>query len=151
METAKITLIETVIGIWLIAAVVVAGGIFFVPNPLSYTLGEIVGSATASLMMLHLYRNIDMEMDMPRKRAVTHARITSAVRSVLEILVLAGSFFISEWVLPYTVLAGLFGRKFAVLLVPVMERVRTGREKNSEQQKGENITVLSDEKEEDEE
>lgn len=130
MKTAKISLLEVIIGIWLLAVLVILAGVFFVTNPLSYVLGEVVGSATASLMMLHLYRSLDIELDLPEKKAVNHAKFTSVVRSLIEIAVLAGSFFIAEWVMPYTVLAGLLARKFAAMLVPLMERIRT-RGKNA--------------------
>lgn len=124
MKAAKISLLEVVAGIWLIAVVVILAGVFFVPNPLAYVLGEIAGSATSSLMMVHLYRSLDVELDLPESRAVNHARFTSVLRSLIEIGVLAGSFFIPDWVLPYTVLAGLLARKFAAMLVPLMERIR---------------------------
>lgn len=124
METAKITLIEVIIGIWMLAALVILGGVWFVPNPLAYALGEVVGSLTASLMMLHLYHTLSYELDLAQKQATNHARIMISLRTVIEIAVLVGSFYIAEWVLPYTVLAGLFGRKFAPLLVPLMERLR---------------------------
>ena len=130
MKTAKISLLEVIIGIWLLAILVIFAGVFFVSNPLSYVLGEVVGSATASLMMLHLYRSLDIELDLPEEKAVNHAKFTSVVRSLIEIAVLAGSFFIAEWVMPYTVLAGLLARKFAAMLVPLMERIRT-RGKNT--------------------
>lgn len=130
MKTAKISLLEVIIGIWLLAILVIFAGVFFVSNPLSYVLGEVVGSATASLMMLHLYRSLDIELDLPEKKAVNHAKFTSVVRSLIEIAVLAGSFYIAEWVMPYTVLAGLLARKFAAMLVPLMERIRT-RGKNT--------------------
>lgn len=133
MKAAKISLLEVVVGIWLLAAVVIAAGVFFVPNPLAYVLGEIVGSATSSLMMLHLYRSLDIELDLSEKRAVNHAKLTSVIRSVIEIAVLAGSFLVSEWILPYTVLAGLLARKFAAMLVPLMERIRTRGEKTENQ------------------
>lgn len=115
-------MIETIIGIWILAAVVIAAGVWFVPQPLSYVLGEVVGSATASLLMLHMYRSIDIELDLPEKKSVNHARIMIMFRSLIELCVLFGSFYIEQWVLPYTVLAGLFGRKFAPMLVPVMEK-----------------------------
>jgi hypothetical protein len=125
MNAAKISLLEVIAGIWLIAAVVILAGVFFVPNPLAYVLGEIVGSAVSSLLMLHLYRSIDVELDLTaKKRAIWHARLTSIVRSLLEIAVLTASCFLSEWVLPYTVLAGFLARKFAVMLVPAMEHIR---------------------------
>lgn len=124
METAKISLWEVIIGIWLLAVVVVAAGVWFVPNPLAYVLGEVVGSITASGMMLHLYHSIDIELDLPEKKAASHSRVTGIVRSLIEIAVLFGSFFVARWVLPYTVFAGLLARKAAALMVPCMERVR---------------------------
>ena len=107
METAKISLWEVIIGIWILAIVVILGGIFFVPEPLPYALGEIAGSITASGLMVHLYRSIDIELDLPEKKAVSHSRAMGLVRSAIEIGVLVGSFFLSKWVMPYTVLAGL--------------------------------------------
>ena len=104
METAKISLWEVIIGIWILAIVVILGGIFFVPEPLSYALGEIAGSITASGLMVHLYRSIDIG-------------------------VLVGSFFLSKWVMPYTVLAGLLARKAAALMVPWMEKIRLRKKK----------------------
>ena len=53
METAKISLWEVIIGIWILAIVVILGGIFFVPEPLSYALGEIAG-ITYKKAMLYL-------------------------------------------------------------------------------------------------
>ena len=94
METAKISLWEVIIGIWILAIVVILGGIFFVPEPLSYALGEIAGSITASGLMVHLYRSIDIELDLPEKKAVSHSKAMGLVRSTIEIGVLVGSFFL---------------------------------------------------------
>ena len=117
------------IGIWILAIVVILGGIFFVPEPLSYALGEIAGSITASGLMVHLYRSIDIELDLPEKKAVSHSRAMGLVRSAIEIGVLVGSFFLSKWVMPYTVLAGLLARKAAALMVPWMEKIRLRKKK----------------------
>ena len=129
METAKISLWEVIIGIWILAIVVILGGIFFVPEPLPYALGEIAGSITASGLMVHLYRSIDIELDLPEKKAVSHSRAMGLVRSAIEIGVLVGSFFLSKWVMPYTVLAGLLARKAAALMVPWMEKIRLRKKK----------------------
>lgn len=137
MKIARISLIEVIIGIWLIAVVVILAGVFFVSNPLAYIAGEIVGSATASGMMLHLYHSIDIELDLPEKKAVNHARIAGAVRSLLEIAILFASFFVSGWVSPYTVLAGLLARKIAALMVPFMEKIRTRGNKTETQAESE--------------
>lgn len=124
METAKISLWEVVIGIWFLAAAVIVAGVFFVPNPLAYVLGELVGSATATGLMLQLYWSIDVELDLPEGKAANHSRIMGTMRSIIEIGVLFGSFFVAEWILPYTVFAGLLARKAAALMVPFMERLR---------------------------
>lgn len=135
METAKISLWEVIIGIWFLAVAVIVAGVFFVPNPLAYVTGEIVGSATATGMMLHLYHSIDIELDLPEKKAANHSRVMGTVRSIIEIVVLFGSFFVAEWVLPYTVFAGLLARKAAALMVPFMERLRMHFVNQTESQK----------------
>lgn len=132
MQTAKISLIEVLAGIWVLAVAAILAGVFVVKNPLAYALGEIVGSITSSLMMIHLYCNLEIELDLPEKKAVNHSRFMSALRSLIELGVLAGSFYISRWVLPYTVLAGLFGRKLAALAVPLIERKRYEIQKKGE-------------------
>ena len=139
LTLAEVTLIEVIAGIWVLAAIVILAGIFFVSNPLAYALGEIVGSITSSLMMIHLYRSLEIELDLPEKNAVNHSRLMSALRSVIELGVLAGSFYISRWVLPYTVLAGLFGRKLAALAVPLFEEGKKAfdRRRYKIQEKGE--------------
>ena len=137
MKIARISLIEVFIGIWLISIVVSLAGVFFVSNPLAYILGEIVGSATASGMMLHLYHSIDIELDLPEKKAVNHSRVAGTLRSVIEAAVLFASFFVSGWVSPYTVLAGLLARKIAALMVPFMEKIRTRGNKTETQAQSE--------------
>lgn len=77
----------------------------------------------------HLYRSIDIELDLPEKKAVSHSRAMGLVRSTIEIGVLVGSFFLSKWVMPYTVLAGLLARKAAALMVPWMEKIRLRKKK----------------------
>ena len=133
MKMARISLLEVIIGIWLLAVIVIFAGVFFVPAPLAYVLGEIVGSATASAMMLHLYRSIDIELDLPEQKAVNHSRLAGTIRSVIEVAVLFASFWLAEWISPYTVLAGLLARKIAALMVPWMEKIRTRGNKTETQ------------------
>lgn len=133
MKMARISLLEVIIGIWLLAVIVIFAGVFFVPAPLAYVLGEIVGSATASAMMLHLYHSIDIELDLPEQKAVNHSRLAGTIRSVIEVAVLFASFWLAEWISPYTVLAGLLARKIAALMVPWMEKIRTRGNKTETQ------------------
>lgn len=129
MKTARTSLLEVIAGIWILAGIVILAGVFFVANPLAYVLGEIAGSLTATLMMVNLYRCIDIEMDLPEKKAVNHSRIMSVFRNLTELAVLAGSMFIPQWVMPYTVFAGMLGRKAAALCVPLYENRKMRRKK----------------------
>ena len=136
MNTARTTLIETIVWIWILAGIVIFAGVFFVASPLSYVMGEVAGSLAASLMMIWLYSSLDIELDLPEKKAVNHSRIMGVLRSATEIGVLAASFYFSRWVMPYTVLAGLFGRKFAAIIVPFYEEWKEKKKGIS----GENVT-----------
>jgi len=49
METAKISLWEVIIGIWILAIVVILGGIFFVPEPLPKNFFRVVSHDYPSL------------------------------------------------------------------------------------------------------
>jgi hypothetical protein len=133
MKEARTSLWEVVIGIWLLALIVILAGVFFVPNPLAYVLGEVVGSATATGLMFQLYHSIDIELDLPKKKAVAHSRFMGITRSIVELVVLFGSFFATKWILPYTVFAGLLARKPAALMVPWMEKLRTYGNKTGSQ------------------
>lgn len=123
MKKAKKTLIEVIIIIWVFAIVVTCLGVFFVSNKIAYILGELVGSLTATAVMVHLFRCVDIETELPEKKAVNHARITSVVRTLIELAVLLLSVFIAQWVNPYAVFLGLLARKFSCLLVPFYERI----------------------------
>lgn len=133
MKIARISLIEVLIGIWLLAILVILCGVFVVSNPLAYVLGELVGSLTASALMFHLYHSIDIELDFPEKQAVNHSRFMATIRSVIELVVLLAAFFLAEWICPYTVLAGLLARKIAALMTPWMEKIRTQGNKTDSQ------------------
>lgn len=137
MKIARVSLIEVLIGIWLLAVIVILTGVFWVSHPLSFVLGELVGSVTASALMLHLYRSIDIELDLPEEKAINHSRVMAMIRSAIELVVLFAGFYLAEWICPYTVLAGLLARKIAALMVPWMEKIRTRGNKAESQATGE--------------
>lgn len=128
MEEAKKTLIRVIILIWVLAAVVLAVGavIFFIrPFPyLPYMLGEILGSTVSSLLMLHRYLTLDVELDMNRKGAVNHSRIMASIRTLASLGALCLSFYLPQLFYPVTVFAGLFATKAAALFYPVVFRTK---------------------------
>ncbi len=125
---AKKTLYHIWYGIWIICAIVIAVGIWFCKNKLSFALGEVSGSLIATLLMLHMYHCIDKELDMTQAKAVMHSRFNGIIRLVIEVATVVGCFYISAWINPFALLAGLFGRKISAVLVPyVFERERNGQ------------------------
>lgn len=124
--TAGKTLIQVIINIWVLAGIVILCGVFFVANPISYVLGELTGSLAGTLYMIHLYRSIDVELDLPEKKAVNHSRIAGGVRSFIMLGVLLFSAWIPRWINPFTVFIGMMGVKVAVHAVPVINNFRKG-------------------------
>ena len=128
MEEAKKTLIRVIILIWALAAAVLGAGAaicFIRAFPyLPYMLGEILGSAVSSLLMLHRYMTLDAELDMNRKGAVNHSRIMASIRTIASLGVLCLSFYLPQLFYPATVFAGLFATKAAALFYPVVFRTK---------------------------
>ncbi|MCR4604710.1 MAG: ATP synthase subunit I [Eubacterium sp.] len=127
-ETAKRTLRHVWYGIWIICVIVIAIGVWFCKNKISFIIGEVTGSLIATLLMLHMYHCIDKELDMPEAKAVMHSRVNGIIRISVEVVAVVGCFYISAWINPFALLAGLFGRKLAAIMVPyVFERERNGQ------------------------
>ena len=65
---------------------------------------------------------------MTQAKAVMHSRFNGIIRLVIEVATVVGCFYISAWINPFALLAGLFGRKLSAVLVPyVFERERNGQ------------------------
>lgn len=128
MQEAKKTLIRVIVLIWLIAAAVAVVGtvIFFVsPFPLlPYILGDLLGSTVSTLLMIHRYSTLDVELDMNRKSAVNHSKVMASLRAVAALAALFAAFYLPQWFSPVSVFAGLFATKAAALLYPIVFRTK---------------------------
>ena len=125
---AKKTLHRVIIGIWIIAAVVIAVGIWFVPNIPACLAGELIGSGIATALMFHLYHCIDVELDIGEVKAGAHSKWNAMIRLAIEIAAVVGCCFIPEWINPIALLVGLFGRKFGAMMVPLFfDKERNGQ------------------------
>lgn len=128
MREARRTLIRVIGLIWVLAAAVaVAGIVAYVVSPFSllpYLLGELLGSAVSSVLMLHRYSTLDVELDLNRKSAVNHSRVMASLRTVAALVALFLGFYLPQLFNPFTVFAGLFATKAAALLYPVVFRAK---------------------------
>lgn len=132
MREAKKTLVRVILLIWVLAALVTVLGIvvcFIRPFPLlPYVLGEALGSAVATLLMMHRYSTLDVELDMNKKSAANHLKVMASLRSLISLAALLLSFYFQNLFFPLTVFAGLFATKAAALLYPVFFREKKPEE-----------------------
>lgn len=126
MKEAKKTLIRVIILMWILAAVVIVIGIplsIFTPVRLvPYVLGEVMGSAVSTLLMIHRYTTLDVELDLNKKSAANHLKMMASFRSLVSLLALFMGFYFRHIFFPFTVFTGLFATKAAALLYPVFFR-----------------------------
>ena len=128
MQEAKKTLIRVIGLIWILAAVVAVGGIAAYAissfRLLPYLLGELLGSAVSTVLMLHRYSTLDVELDLNRKSAVNHSKVMATLRTFAALAALFVGFYLPRLFNPFTVFAGLFATKAAALLYPVVFRTK---------------------------
>ena len=132
MREAKKTLVRVILLIWVLAALVTVIGIvvcFIRPFPLlPYVMGEVFGSAVSTLLMMHRYSTLDVELDMNKKSAANHLKIMASLRSLISLAALLLSFYFQNLFFPLTVFMGLFATKAAALLYPVFFREKSPEE-----------------------
>ena len=128
MQTARKTLYQVILGIWIVAGLVMITGVWFVEHPWAYLAGELVGSGISTGLMFHLYHCLDVELDITADKARAHSKWNAFIRLGIEGIAVAGCCFIPEIINPITVLIGLFGRKIGALMVPIFfDKERTGQ------------------------
>lgn len=128
MQEAKKTLIRVIVLIWILAvAVLIIGGIIYAIAPFSFLpffLGELLGSAVSSVLMIHRYQTLDVELDLERKGAVNHSKVMASLRTLIALGALFLSFYLPYLFSPVSMFAGLFATKAAALLYPIVFRTK---------------------------
>lgn len=92
-----------------------------------------LGSVVSTLLMLHRYSTLDLELDLERSKAANHLKLMASLRSLAALAALFLSFKFPWLFFPVTTFAGLFATKAAALLYPVIFRENTVPEEEMEQ------------------
>ncbi len=126
MRQAKKLCKEMLIGIaaWT-ALMMVVLGILAIPlsvSPLSMLLGVLAGGLTAAGLLVHMYRHLDIALDLPPKSAGRHTQFSAFVRMFIMAGVMAVSFLFSNILHPAGVVFGILGLKASALLYPKLHR-----------------------------
>ena len=108
------------LGIWT-APVFILLTVFW-HNHLSAALGTLFGAAAAAVLIFHMYRHLDIALDMDAKHAQTHIQVASFQRVFIMGAVLAVSFMLPAYFAPVGVVLGLFGVKISALMYPVLHK-----------------------------
>lgn len=115
------------LGIWT-APVFILLTVFW-KNHLSAALGTLFGAAAAAVLIFHMYRHLDIALDMDARHAQSHIQVASFQRVFIMGAVLAVSFMLPAYFAPVGVVLGLFGVKISALMYPVLHKQYEKRRK----------------------
>lgn len=120
------TLLELLIGILLWGVIWQAAGVWFVADKAGCSLGLWLGVVTAGLCAVHMYRALDLALDLPEKDAQKYVMSRNMMRYGLILLVLL-VLMITEAGNPLCCFLGVMGPKAAAYLQPVLHKVMKRR------------------------
>lgn len=117
MEQVKQTLIGIFLGMGCYAVGVELVGVFFSDDLLSYSLGLLLGTIVAVLLVIHMAKTLDKALDMPEAQATKYARKQSFFR--LFIMLVAGVVGLSCSKVKFiSLVLGILGIKIGALFAP---------------------------------
>lgn len=97
--------------------------------------GVLAGTLVAAGLILHMYRHLDIALDMDAKHARTHTQAAAFQRMFIMAVALALSMLGSRYVHPVGMVLGLFGAKVTALLNPVLHKQLLKRQTAAEKGK----------------
>lgn len=108
------------LGIWTLPVLILFT--IFWDNHLAAALGTLLGTVAAAGLIFHMYKHLDIALDMDAKHASTHIQVASLQRVFMMGAVLVFSFLFPKYFQPIGVILGLFGIKISALLYPVLHK-----------------------------
>ncbi len=122
MRQAKQVMKEILIGlcIWLILALVIL--LVIADNKLAAAAGVAVGGGAAAGLLFHMYRNLDIALDLDERHAQSHARAATLQRYIIMAAVLTLSMLAYEYIHPVGTVLGLFGMKIGAFGQPLVHK-----------------------------
>ena len=123
MRQAKKVCKEMVVGlfVWMIPVLIVLTVI--ATHRLAMIAGVLVGSAAAVGMLWHMYRHLDIALDMDAKHAQSHIQVSTMKRMCMMAVILAVSMIYPHYMHPVGVVCGVYGMKISALLYPKLHPV----------------------------
>ncbi len=122
MRQAKQVCKEMLIGlaIWVMGVGIILT--ILATNRLAAIAGVVVGGAVAAVIILHMYRHLDIALDMDAKHAQKHVQAAAFQRMFFMAAAVGISLVLSGYIHPLGVILSLFGIKVTALLNPVLHK-----------------------------
>lgn len=93
-------------------------------NRLAMAAGVVLGLATAAGLLWHMYRHLDIALDMDSGHAQRHTQLAAMQRLGIMTVVLVIAMTQYRYVHPIGTVLGLFGMKIAAFMQPAIHRLR---------------------------
>lgn len=126
MRKAKQVCREMLIGLGLWALVIlVILELLCIPlhiNHFAMAAGVVVGTIAAVIVILHMYRHLDIALDMDAGHAQRHIQIAAMQRMFIMAVVMGVAFYLWRYIHPAGVVFGLFGIKITAFLHPSLHK-----------------------------
>ena len=122
MKKAKVILKEMIIGLFIWSLPVLAILTLIAENKPAVICGVIVGIFSAAGIIFHMYRHLDIALDMDSENARKHTLKSSFQRTFIMAAVLMVSMIWYGYIHPIGVVLGLMGVKMTAYIQPYVHR-----------------------------
>ena len=109
MKQARQLCKEMIIGLilWLIPVLLILT--IIAPNHLAMAAGVLTGGAVAAGLLWHMYRHLDIALDMDAKHAQSHTQLAAFKRMFFVGVIMAAALVLPQYVHPIGVVFGIMG------------------------------------------
>ncbi len=127
MKKARQLLREMMIGlaVWLVPVLIIL--VIIANNKIAMALGVIWGGIWAAVLLIHMYRHLDIALDMDPKHAQGHVQFAAMKRLFLMAAVIAVSMTAYRYIHPVGAVFGIYGMKISAYLQPKVHKVMASR------------------------
>ena len=122
MRKARKILNEMMIGlvVWLIPVLIIL--LIIAHNKIAMALGVLWGGVWAAVLLLHMYRHLDIALDMDPKHAQGHVQFAAIKRMFIMAVVIVISMTAYRYIHPVGTVFGIYGMKISAYLQPMVHK-----------------------------
>ena len=122
MRKARKILNEMMVGlvVWLIPVLIIL--LIIAHNKIAMALGVLWGGVWAAVLLLHMYRHLDIALDMDPKHAQGHVQFAAIKRMFIMAVVIVVSMTAYRYIHPVGTVFGIYGMKISAYLQPMVHK-----------------------------